>query len=536
MFEPVLLLKIGVIWIAAVLFAEMARRLKLPVVVGYLVGGILLGPFVLRILDAPFLHEIKTLKGYLLAYILYLVGRKIKLANVLQNPGKFTLLALLQAGLTLILVALLSLWKFSHPLQALLLGIIAMPTAVISVTVVDEYHADGPLSQTLFFLIAFDNLLALLLFLPLTTYLKTHALALGPVAWALGGALLLALLLGLLTAYVETVLEEEALLFLYAWGIFALGFGLAALFHLDERVYALLFGLTAANASVTQQRALGHLDRISDFAYSLFFFVAGASLNFPMLVQLRFAVLLYIVGRVLGKVGGSILGTRRTGLPLRGDYLGLGILSQGGLSTGLALALGASSLGMDDLVNVALASTVVFELVGPVLLKEVLVRAGEIPLAVLIRRGVDPLFDVEFQNIVHEFMRRVGLEPARQPDITLTTVMRRSFPTIRADDPVTALTHAFRNASSDTLVVLDETDAFVGVVFLHDLERLPLLQMYQQNLRVRDLARWEFLLPTASLREALERLQELGTDALPVVEKGRVVGMVYRKDLLSALL
>ncbi len=536
MFEPALLIKIGVIWISAVLFAEMARRLKLPIVVGYLVGGILLGPYVLRILDSPFLHEIKTLKAYLLAYILYLVGRKIKLANVLKNPGKFTLLATLQALLTLVFVALFSLWKFPNPWHALLLGIIAMPTAVISVTVVDEYHADGPLSQTLFFLIAFDNLLALVLFLPLVTYLKTHTVAVGAVSWALGGAALLGLVLGLFLAYAETVLEEEALVFLYAWGIFALGFGLAAYFHLDERVYALLFGLVAANTSVVQQRGLRHLDRVSDFAYSLFFFVAGASLNFPMLVNLRFAVVLYILGRVLGKVGGSVLGTRRTRLPLRGDYLGLGILSQGGLSTGLALALGASSLGLDDLVNVALASTVVFELVGPVLLKEVLVRAGEIPLAVLVRRGVEPLFDVEFQNIVHEFMRRLGLEPARRPDITLTTLLRKTFPVVRADDPVQALVQAFRNASSDTVVVLGPEDEFVGVVFLHDLENLPLLRMFEQDLRARKLARRAFLTPEMSLQEALERLQELETDALPVVQKGKVLGMVHRKDLLSALL
>ncbi len=536
MFEPAVLVKIGVIWISAVLFAEMARRLKLPIVVGYLVGGILLGPYVLQILDAPFLHEIKSLKAYLLAYILYLVGRKIKLENVLRNPGKFTLLATLQAFLALGFVALFTLWKFTNPLHALLLGIIAMPTAVISVTVVDEYHADGPLSQTLFFLIAFDNLLALLLFLPLVTYLQTHQIALGAVAWAFGGAMGLAVVLGLLTAYAETVIEEDALLFLYTWGIFALGFGLAALFHLDERVYALLYGLVAANVSVTQQRGVKHLDRVSDFAYSLFFFVAGASLNFPMLVKLRFAVVLYILGRVLGKVGGSILGTKRTGLPLRGDYLGLGILSQGGLSTGLALALGASGLGLDELVNVALASTVVFELVGPVLLKEVLVRAGEIPLAVLIRRGVEPLFDVEFQNIVHEFMRRLGLEPARQPDITLVTLMRKSYPVVRSKDPVQNLVQAFRDASSDTLVVLDDDDRFVGVVFLHDLERLPLLQMYQLKLQARDLARREFLEPQTSLQEALERLQDLETDALPVVEQGQVLGMVYRKDLLSALL
>ena len=534
MFEPSLLVRIGVIWISAVLFAETARRLKLPIVVGYLVGGILLGPYVLRILDIPFLHEIKTLKAYLLAYILYLVGRKIKLGNVLRHPGKYTLLASLQALLALVLVAGFSLWKFPHIWHAVLLGIIAMPTAVISVTVVDEYHADGPLSQTLFFLIAFDNLLALLLFLPLVTYLHTHQLALGAVAWAFGGAAGLALVLGLLTAYAETVIEEEALLFLYTWGIFALGFGLAALFHLDERVYALLFGLVAANVSVTQQRGVRHLDRVSDFAYSLFFFVAGASLNFPMLVQLRFAVLLYILGRVLGKVGGSMLGTRYTRLPLRGNYLGLGILSQGGLSTGLALALGATGLGLDELVNVALASTVVFELVGPVLLKEVLVRAGEIPLAVLIRRGVEPLFDVEFQNIVHELMRRLGLEPARQPRITLTTLMRKTYPVVRADDPVQSLMEAFRNAASDTVVVLEPDGRFRGVVFLHDLEHLPLV--HTASRRARDLTRRAYLEPHLTLQEALERLQEWETDALPVVEQGQVLGMVYRKDLLGALL
>ncbi len=535
MADPQLIYKTGIIWLVSLFFGELARRLKLPVVIGYLAGGALLGPFGLNILDLSFLKGMTPVKEFLLAYILYLVGKHVRLEAFRGEATRYTVIALFQAFLTFLFVTIL-MYLLTHQIApAIVTGLIAAPTAAISVTVIEEYNAEGSLSQLIFLMIAIDNLLALLAFRLVIPFLSG-----AEIHWVASVGLLVlsgmwGVLLGLALAYLETVIQDITLLSIVSWGLFFLGLGIAARFQ-EPYVFALMFGITASNASVLQKRALEPLNLLSEFVYALFFFIAGASINFPRLVHLRFAVWFYILGRTAGKLLGAWLPTKRWRLEVDGRLLGLGILAQGGMSTGLALYVGTLSPEYAGVMNIALAATVIFEIAGLILLRQSLVWAGEVTTLSLIQRGVEPLLDQDFHRLVQTFLGRLGIEWGTPTPLTLETLVRRRCVILSPNDSLETVAQAFRKLNHDALPVLDERGFFAGVVFFRDFEKAYLqAQEKGLNITVRNILKQEMLHPSMSLLEAMEHMREVDADALPLVQDHRLMGIVLRKDLLSAI-
>jgi Kef-type K+ transport system membrane component KefB len=92
-------------------------------------------------------------------------------------------------------------------------------------------------------------------------------------------------------------------------------------------------------------------------------------------------VLLYVGARALGKVGGAYLTGRAVGAaPVVRRRVGLSLMPQAGVALGFALLAQQElpEIG-EQLINVVIASTVLFEITGPILLRRQLAAAGEIP-------------------------------------------------------------------------------------------------------------------------------------------------------------
>ena len=116
------------------------------------------------------------------------------------------------------------------------------------------------------------------------------------------------------------------------------------------------------------------------FFYAIFFVIAGADLNLDLLPKVGLLGVIYVVGRTIGKLGGSTLAARNAGLESQTQrLLGLSLLSQAGLAIGLVLAVSRRFPELAPTVNtVVLASVAVFELVGPLGARFALSRSGEV--------------------------------------------------------------------------------------------------------------------------------------------------------------
>jgi Kef-type K+ transport system membrane component KefB len=121
--------------------------------------------------------------------------------------------------------------------------------------------------------------------------------------------------------------------------------------------------------------------------YIIFFVLAGAHLRINLLLKLGVLGIIYIICRTSGLMGGAWLGAVAGHQPpnIR-RYLGLGILSQAGVAVGLAYLvirefapLGIAGQHIATLcITIIAATTIVFEIIGPIAVKFAITRAGEV--------------------------------------------------------------------------------------------------------------------------------------------------------------
>ena len=114
--------------------------------------------------------------------------------------------------------------------------------------------------------------------------------------------------------------------------------------------------------------------------YLAFFIISGAHLDFAILYKMGLAGILYVVFRTLGKVYGAKVGARVSGAPKSVEHwLGLGLAPQAGVALGIGLVAKVTFPDFGDYIFTIIAATsVIFELVGPLLTKYSLIKAGEI--------------------------------------------------------------------------------------------------------------------------------------------------------------
>jgi Kef-type K+ transport system membrane component KefB len=111
----------------------------------------------------------------------------------------------------------------------------------------------------------------------------------------------------------------------------------------------------------------------------VFFVLAGASLDLSAIADLGIVGVTFIICRVLGKYLGAFLGGQASGASLQEKrWLGLAMLTQAGVPVGMALvAANQFPEYRQVLLSIVISSTVIFELVGPVLTRIALQKASE---------------------------------------------------------------------------------------------------------------------------------------------------------------
>jgi Kef-type K+ transport system membrane component KefB len=141
----------------------------------------------------------------------------------------------------------------------------------------------------------------------------------------------------------------------------------------------LAVGATMVNLSNESRRLFGALAQTDPPLYAIFFVIAGADLNLGLLPSIGVIGVVYVLGRVSGKLVGTIVAARRVRVePTVQRYLGFAMLSQAGLAVGLLLTVNRRFPDLAPVITtVVLAAVTIFELVGPISARHALVRAGE---------------------------------------------------------------------------------------------------------------------------------------------------------------
>jgi CBS domain-containing protein len=262
--------------------------------------------------------------------------------------------------------------------------------------------------------------------------------------------------------------------------------------------------------------------------------------------------------RFAGKYAGIRLGIRwarwRGEL---GPHAGLGMLCQAGVAIGLADFLTDAWRASTDVEagphplalhfkTIVLGAVVIFELLGPVVLKGVVKRAGEVKAITLLRRARPaPVEGVSVLRQTWESMlRSIGVrQPGRTPNVTTDLqarhIMRSNVKLLPAGASLDDVLHFVEESKYNHFPVVDDAGAFAGMIHFSDLREIIYDPTTQDLVTAVDLAAPDDMVPAdMPLEELMAEFDRRDVGALVVVQSRadrRVLGMVEQRDLLRAV-
>lgn len=371
------------------LFNRIAKRIGLPNVTGYLVAGLLIGPSLLNLFPKEAAEQSVIITNVALGFIAFSIGGEFNFAHVRKIGTSVLTITFFQAIAAAALVDVtLLLLGFDAPL-AITLGAIATATApAATLMVVRQYKARGPVTSMLLPVVALDDALGLIVFsislavaqvLEAGTALTMRSMLVEPLI-EIVGSLLVGAAVGLVLSYVLRFFKSHANRLPLVICAVLLGTALSQMLGLSSLLLSMATGAVLANLRDDADSVLSLSDQWTPPLFLLFFVLSGAELDPAVLPSVGLLGVGYLIARSLGKYFGALLGASVTHADhnIR-KYLGITLLPQAGVAIGMSqIVISALPEYGAQIRAVVLCATLVYELVGPLLTKIALTKAGEI--------------------------------------------------------------------------------------------------------------------------------------------------------------
>lgn len=416
------ILCIALALLVGLLSSRLMKLLRLPNVTGYLLSGIVFGPFLLGKYiggwDEGKLSAIKWISEIALGFIAFTIGTSFKTSSLKAVGKRVIIITLFEAlgGAILTIGGLFIARIFlgdQLPISIILtLGAIACATApAATLMVIRQYQARGPLVSTLIPVVAFDDAVALITFAVLFALSKAFAgngavsaveIGLIPLIEILG-SIVIGTILGFLVSLGCKFFKSRANRMIMVMCAVLIIVGLSMLctenhwqilganLSFSPLLGCMMIGAIFINFRSDAMRTIERVDQFTPPLYMLFFVISGASLDITIFgsdsaLIVVIVSLVYIIFRCLGKYFGAFSSAKLThSEPSVQKYLGFTLFPQAGVAIGLATTASQelAHLGLEKqsamILAVILTATIIYELLGPVITKISLQKAGEIP-------------------------------------------------------------------------------------------------------------------------------------------------------------
>lgn len=432
-----ILLGIGIALVAGLISNRLIKLVHLPNVTAYLIVGILLGPYLFSLfnskLDGVINKEMVSAFGIIvdlaLGFIAFSIGSEFKLSSIKKIGKGVITITIMQSCMALVavdvflIITCLIVGNLEANLPLILtLGAIATATApAATLMVVKQYKARGPVTDILLPVVAFDDAVGLILFSISFSVAQVLVKQYAGVAGATISVknilliplceIFLSLAIGAALGFILTLamkfFKSRANRLICMLAAVILGVGFCELFaekfnmELSSLLTCMMIGAIFCNMEREAISILDGVERWTPALFMLFFILSGAELDFSVMGSWTVIGIcaVYLLARSLGKYFGASLGCTmtHTGGTIK-KYLGLTLLPQAGVAIGMARSSSSTfrsfateslkavnESGYNYLTNMAstitavvLCATLFYELVGPVVTKIALTKAGEI--------------------------------------------------------------------------------------------------------------------------------------------------------------
>ena len=391
----VIIVSVSLMLICGFLMTRLTKLLKLPNVTAYIFAGILLGPYCFGLIPESVIEGSAFLSDIALAFIAFSTGEFFTFSSLKKNGAKVVLITVLEALTASVAVFLVSFAILKLDLAfSLVISALAAATAPAStVMTIRQTGAKGDFVDTLLQVVALDDIVGLVAYsvaISVAVALSSGVFSAGSVVKPLLlnlGVLLLGGFFGVLMKWLMPKKRSTDNRLIISIALLLFFCGICAVLDVSPLLGCMSMGTVYINLT-GDDKLVKQLNYFSPPVLLLFFVRSGLNFKLDSLVNNSAAIgsvpliavgVCYFVARIVGKYGGAYLGC----LAVKKDkkvrnYLGFALVPQAGVAIGLA-ALGARTLGGESgvaLETVILASSVLYELVGPALAKLSLYLSG----------------------------------------------------------------------------------------------------------------------------------------------------------------
>jgi Kef-type K+ transport system membrane component KefB len=393
-------LNLGILLLTAFIGGQVANRLGLSRVTGYIVIGLIIGPSVLGFLSDAEVEALQPFSGLAIALIALTAGGELNLRRLRGSYRSLASITLVQTATILVfvfgtVVALRSYlpftvgqsWSTVIAIAIVFAAIAVASSPSVAIAVITDTRSKGPVSTTVLGVTVLKDVLVIVLFAIALSFTYSllnpagadHVGEMLELGREIGGSIVVGVLFGaLIAAYLRWVRQHLVLFTIaMAWVMFEL----TLLLHLELLLMALTAGFALENLlPVEGTKFVDALEAASLPLYAVFFGLAGAAVHISKLAAVwQWAVVLVGV-RALAIVLGTSWGARVGQSPevVRRTAWG-GFISQAGVALGMADLLSREfpTWGA-ELYGFFVGMVAIHELAGPVLAKWTLDRAGEV--------------------------------------------------------------------------------------------------------------------------------------------------------------
>jgi len=404
--------------VAFLLIALSARQIgyyftlaRLPLISGFLVTGVLAGPFVLDLIPAEAVRKLHFIDQFSLAFIAFAAGSELYLKELKKGFVSITwvTLGIVAGTFPLGCAAVLLLADYIPFMQGMSLTgrlAVAMLAAAVlvarspssAIAVVNELRARGPFTRTMLGVTMASDVVVIVLFAISSSVADVLLTGVG-VSWSLLIVFSIELTLSLLLSYCLAVLLQFILslrlagifktgfILLSGFGIFILSTSIRTVTHtelpweilLEPLLICMVGSFIVTNYSDHRAEFRKILNETSPAVYVLFFTLTGASLALDILAFMLPVALCLVAVRMAGIFTGSFFGGMLAGDPVLYNRISwMTYITQAGVGLGLAKqAAGEFPEWGTSFAALMIAVIIVNQLIGPVFCKWAILRTGE---------------------------------------------------------------------------------------------------------------------------------------------------------------
>ena len=381
---------IALAMMGGLLMTRLTRLVRLPNVTAYLLAGVLIGPYVLNLVNAEQLAGFGIITECALGFIAFSIGDEFKLDNLKAIGLPALIITLLEALFAVICTMVITLLTGFNPIICIMLGALSASTApAATLLIVRQYKAKGPLTDMLLPVVAADDAIGLIAYsicvslaqgMVNHTSLSLYTVLVKPLLTIIA-SLLLGAVLGILLALAHKYFRSHTNRMSLCIATVMIGVGIADRLGLSNLLLCMAVGVVYVNIWNESERILSCIDDWTYPLFLLFFVISGAQLNLTTLPKVGILGVIYIFARFGGKFLGAWLGGTLTHQPpVVKNNLGWALMPQAGVAIGMAtMVFKLLPAEYSQLIQtVILSATLIYEIAGPLAARFALQRAGEI--------------------------------------------------------------------------------------------------------------------------------------------------------------